>query len=192
MGTGTLTLNTGGGRVMPTERLIGAIEQFKATCVVGMPGLLLSPAAARGVRGPRLLDRPQDRARRGKRPGRIQAEDRRHDAARRSKRRRVASVLGFTESRMCWTECARAKRTGFHTYPDLSGSSRSWIRPTAVPLGEGETGELVYTGIDGRGSVVCVIARATSSRAASSSRSLVPDAAAACRASCRTFSASRT
>jgi phenylacetate-coenzyme A ligase PaaK-like adenylate-forming protein len=63
------------------------------------------------------------------------------------------SVLGFTEARMCWTECPHGDRTGFHTYPELS------IFEVVDPadgrvLGEGETGELVYTGIDGRGSVV--------------------------------------
>ncbi len=36
--TGTLTLNTGGGRVMPADRVLGALERLKPTLVVGMPG----------------------------------------------------------------------------------------------------------------------------------------------------------
>jgi phenylacetate-CoA ligase len=153
MGTGTLTLNTGGGRVMPTEKLLGAIEQFKATCVVGMPGFfyhLLRRAVAEGrdfssVRTVALGGENVSSGLKRKIVDTMQLVG--------AKDVRVASVLGFTESRMCWTECAHGERTGFHTYPDLS--IFEIIDPAdGRVLGEGETGELVYTGIDGRGSVV--------------------------------------
>jgi phenylacetate-coenzyme A ligase PaaK-like adenylate-forming protein len=153
IGTGTLTLNTGGGRIMPTEKLIGAIEQFKATCVVGMPGFfyhLLRRAVAEGrdFSSVRTIALGGENVPAGFKRKIVDTMP--HVGA---KDVRVASVLGFTESRTCWTECARGERTGFHTYPDLS--IFEVVDPTdGHLLGEGETGELVFTGIDGRGSVV--------------------------------------
>jgi phenylacetate-coenzyme A ligase PaaK-like adenylate-forming protein len=65
----------------------------------------------------------------------------------------VGSVLGFTEARKCWTECRGEAEAGFHTYPDLE--IIEVVDPVSgKPLGEGETGELVYTCLDGRGSCV--------------------------------------
>jgi phenylacetate-coenzyme A ligase PaaK-like adenylate-forming protein len=153
MGTGTLTLNTGGGRVMPTEKLIGAIETLKATCVVGMPGFfyhLLRRAVAEGrdfssVRTIALGGENVPPGLKRKIVDTMQLVG--------AKDVRVASVLGFTESRMCWTECAHGERTGFHTYPDLSIFEIIDPKDGRL-LGEGETGELVYTGLDGRGSAV--------------------------------------
>jgi phenylacetate-coenzyme A ligase PaaK-like adenylate-forming protein len=66
---------------------------------------------------------------------------------------KVASVLGFTEARLCWAECLGARRTGFHTYPDMT--LFEIIDPqTGEVLPEGTTGELVYSALDGRGSMV--------------------------------------
>jgi phenylacetate-coenzyme A ligase PaaK-like adenylate-forming protein len=71
-----------------------------------------------------------------------------------AKRPRVQSVFGFTEARKCWSECPGESDSGFHTYPDLE--LVEIIDPeTGKPAGEGETGELVYTALAGRGS--CVI-----------------------------------
>jgi phenylacetate-coenzyme A ligase PaaK-like adenylate-forming protein len=153
IGTGTLVLNTGGGRIMPTDRLLTAIEQFKATCVVGMPGFFYH-LVRRAVAERRDLSSVRTIALGGEN---VPAGFKRkivetmpllgaNDVS-------VASVLGFTEARMCWTECAHGSGTGFHTYPDLS--IFEIVDPDdGRPLGEGETGELVFTGIDGRGSVV--------------------------------------
>lgn len=153
MGTGTLTLNTGGGRIMPSEKLIAAIEQFKATCVVGMPGFfyhLLRRAVSEG----RDFSSVRTVALGGENvPAGFKRKIVDTMALAGAKNVRVASVLGFTESRMCWTECAKGEGTGFHTYPDL-GIFEIVDPSDGHPLGEGETGELVYTGLDGRGSVV--------------------------------------
>jgi phenylacetate-coenzyme A ligase PaaK-like adenylate-forming protein len=153
MGTGVLTLNTGGGRIMPTEKLIAAIEQFKATAVVGMPGFfyhLLRRAVSEGrdFSSVRTIALGGENVPPGFKRKIIDTM-----AVVGAKNVRVASVLGFTESRMCWTECAKGESTGFHTYPDL-GIFEIVDPASGAPLGEGETGELVYTGLDGRGSVV--------------------------------------
>ncbi len=65
----------------------------------------------------------------------------------------MSPALGFPEARLCWTECVGERRTGFHTYPDF-GLFEIIDPDTGKPLPPGTTGELVYTCLDGRGSVV--------------------------------------
>ena len=66
---------------------------------------------------------------------------------------RVQSVLGFPESRKCWAECPGEAEGGVHTYPDLE--LVEIVDPdTGKPVPDGETGELVYTNLTGRGSTV--------------------------------------
>ncbi len=66
---------------------------------------------------------------------------------------KVTSVLGFTESKKCWIECSGGRETGFHTYPDLD--LFEVVDPeTGEPVPDGTTGELVYTPLDGRGSLI--------------------------------------
>lgn len=68
---------------------------------------------------------------------------------------RVQGTYGFTESRSAWVECPTEIETssGYHTYPDKEVFEV--IDPeTGEVKGEGEGGELVYTGIDSRGSSV--------------------------------------
>jgi len=151
--TGTLTLNTGGGRVMPSDRLIAAFERLKPTAIVAMPGYWYH-----------LLRRMVDEGRDLSHVKKIALGGENVPAG--FKRKvvelmgtcgavdvKIASVLGFTEARQCWAECTGARRTGFHTYPDMS--LFEIIDPnTGEPLPEGETGELVYTALDGRGSMV--------------------------------------
>jgi phenylacetate-coenzyme A ligase PaaK-like adenylate-forming protein len=65
----------------------------------------------------------------------------------------VLSVYGFTEARICFPECPAPVPSGFHIFPDLCIVET--IDPeTGDPVAEGEKGEIVYTAIDGRGSVV--------------------------------------
>ena len=66
---------------------------------------------------------------------------------------KVASVFGFTESRQCWAECTRVENSGFHTSPDLA--IIEIVDPdTGEVVDDGESGELVFTSLDGRGSVM--------------------------------------
>lgn len=150
---GLLTLNTGGGKIMPTEKLLGAIETMKPTCVAGMPGFfyhLLRRAVEEGrdfsslkvlcLGGENVP--PGFRTKVSESLAKVGAKD-----------VRIASVLGFTEARLCWAECVGAPRTGFHTYPDLC--LFEVVDPdSGEPLPEGATGELVYTTLEGRGSCV--------------------------------------
>ena len=67
----------------------------------------------------------------------------------------VFGTYGFTEARAAWAECPTAidVSSGYHLYPDKE--IFEVIDPeTGEVKGEGEDGELVYTSIDARGSVV--------------------------------------
>ncbi|OGW84390.1 MAG: hypothetical protein A2987_02180 [Omnitrophica bacterium RIFCSPLOWO2_01_FULL_45_10] len=68
---------------------------------------------------------------------------------------KVLGTYGFTEARCAWGECPTEIdiSSGYHTYPDKE--IFEIIDPeTGNPQDEGEPGELVYTGIDARGSCV--------------------------------------
>ncbi len=68
---------------------------------------------------------------------------------------RVFGTYGFTEARCAWAECPTDINvsSGYHTYPDKEVFEV--IDPdTGEVKGEGEDGELVYTGIDARGTCV--------------------------------------
>jgi phenylacetate-CoA ligase len=67
----------------------------------------------------------------------------------------VTVTYAFTEARMAWGECpgGPAEPTGYHFYPDMNlFELRDPETEEIVPHEEG--GELVYTPLDGRGSVV--------------------------------------
>jgi phenylacetate-CoA ligase len=68
----------------------------------------------------------------------------------------VLMTYGFTEAKMAWPECPHpdgAESGGFHLYPELN--LIEVVDPkTGEPVGEGEPGEIVYTPLDSRGTVV--------------------------------------
>ena len=148
---GILTLNTGGGRVMGGDRILQLIAKMKPTLVSGMPGYfyhVLRKAREEGLQFPFIrkvalggeMVSPNLKLKIKSILEDMGAQD-----------PKVASVFGFTEARQCWAECTGAENTGFHLSPDLA--IFEIIDPdTGVPLGEHETGELVYSTLDGRGS----------------------------------------
>jgi len=68
---------------------------------------------------------------------------------------RVCTTYGLTEARMAWGECPMppGERSGYHLFPDL-GVFEVIDPVTGEVRGEGQPGELVYTPLDARGSVV--------------------------------------
>lgn len=153
LASGTLCLNTGGGRVMGADRLLAAMERLRPTVVVGMPGyfyhlLRLAEDQGRDLSSVRVVALGGENVPAGFKRKVTEMSER--VGARNLK---VASVLGFTEARVCWAECTGERRTGFHTYPDL-GLFEIIDPATGDVLPEGTTGELVYSCLDGRGSMV--------------------------------------
>ena len=68
----------------------------------------------------------------------------------------VISTYGFTEAKMAWCEClfpVGAEPSGYHLYPDL-GIVEVVDPETGALCEDGQPGEIVYTSLDARGSVV--------------------------------------
>ncbi len=148
-----LLLSTGGGKVAGTSGNISAVEKLKPSLLVGIPGYVyhilrqaeqeghnfsfVNKVALGGEKVPLALKN---------RIKEILIKMGSHNPE-------VVSVLGFTEARKCWTECPGDISTGFHLYPDVE--IFEIIDPeTGETLEDGKTGELVYTCLEGRGSVV--------------------------------------
>jgi phenylacetate-CoA ligase len=68
----------------------------------------------------------------------------------------VVSTYGFTEAKMAFAECPTPPgeiTSGFHTFPDQA--LFEIVDPaTGIPVPPGEPGEIVYTPLDARGTVV--------------------------------------
>ncbi|MFQ5843982.1 MAG: phenylacetate--CoA ligase family protein [Planctomycetota bacterium] len=142
-----LTLHSGGGRAMGTEAILRLMKRMKPTFLVGIPGF-----TAHVLRHARREGVDLSRIRLVAAGGDALTPALEERLARRLPREaRVLSVYGFTESRVCWTECAPG--TGFHTYPDL-GLFEVIDPDTGETLPAETTGELVYTSLDGRGSAL--------------------------------------
>lgn len=149
-------VSTGGGKVMGTSGNVALMRKVEPDLIVGMPTFIyhvLQEAVAEGVRWPNLQ--------------RIMLGGEKVPDGMRRKLRALAAELGsnsvdvistyaFTEAKMAWPECAvepGAPSTGFHLYPDL-GIVEVVDPETGIPVAEGCPGELVYTPLDSRGSVV--------------------------------------
>lgn len=155
--TGCQMFHTGGGRVLGTEKIMKMIESFKATVVVGIPGYvyhLFSQAAERGLdySKVRLVVLGAERVTPGYKKRISELLE-----SMGAKNPTIMSTLGFTEARVAWIECpvenSIEESTGYHLYPDLE--IFEVVDPdTGEPVGEGESGELAYTCLDWRGSVV--------------------------------------
>lgn len=151
---GVLSFNSGGGRALGTGRILSAMENMKATGIIGMPGYvyhLLRTAAEQGrefadlrlvlMAGERIPDGMKKKI--GEYLDTLGARD-----------CFVLGALGFTEARKAYSECVPGGETGYHLYPDLDHFEL--VDPdTEEPVGEGEDGELVYTCLEGQGT--CVI-----------------------------------
>ena len=153
VGGAVFTLNTGGGKVLGTEAILQAIQKVRPSFLVGIPGYIYhvlreAHAAAMDLSFVKGLAVGGDQVTPGYR-----ARVKELLGAMGAVKPRIQSVLGFTEARKCWTECPGEAEAGFHTYPDLEVIEV--VDPeTGKPAGEGQTGELVYTSLAGRGSCV--------------------------------------
>jgi phenylacetate-CoA ligase len=152
--SGVFTLGTGGGKVFGTPKNIQTVESLGATAIAGVPGYIyhmMRVAAEEGadfsavrlvVLGAEKVT-PEQKARLLE----LLAATGAHDVS-------IVGTYGLTEARMAWAECpAGADSTGYHLYPDM-GIFEVIDPDSGEVLDEGETGELVYTPLDGRGSVV--------------------------------------
>lgn len=156
LGFGTFMVSSGGGKVMGTEGNIALMEKVRPEVVIGMPTFLyhmLREAAEAGKHWPQL--------RRIVLGGEKVAEGMRarltmlaHDLG--ADDVSIISTYGFTEAKMAFPECPTnlgVSASGFHLSPELAFIEIVDPR-TGEPVPEGHAGEIIFTPLDARGTVV--------------------------------------
>jgi len=153
---GSFMASTGGGKTMGTEGQIRFLKKVNPEILVGMPTFVyhvLHEAVETGVRCPNL-----HRIVLGgeKVPDGMRSKLAALAAELGAPRCDVVSTYGFTEAKMAFAECPPPlgeSPSGFHTFPDQA--LFEIVDPeTGEPVPPGEPGEIVYTPLDARGTVV--------------------------------------
>ena len=150
-----LALSTGGGKVMGTEGNIAVIQKLKPSVVLGVPSYIyhILREAAEKKHDFHFVQKVVLGAARVT-PA-FKAKVLELLAAMGAKNVSVFGTYGFTEARSAWAECPAGPRgsSGYHLYPDKE--IFEIVDPkTGEVKKEGEDGELVFTAIDARASVV--------------------------------------
>lgn len=153
---GVLMVSSGGGKVAGTEGNLRIMLKLAPEVLIGMPTFIyhvLQAAISRKLRCPQL--------------SKIILGGEKAPSGMRRKLRALAAQLGaghvdvlmtygFTEAKMAWPECPYPEEEesgGFHLFPDL-GIVEIVDPKTGEPVGEGRPGEIVFTPLDARGTVV--------------------------------------
>lgn len=156
LGYNTFTLSTGGGKVMGTEGNVRLLKKLNPDALIGMPTFLyhvLQMAVEEGIDVPNIKRIVLGGE---KVPTGLRRKLKALCAELGSGNVDIMATYGFTEAKMAWPECPAREHgdsTGYHLYPDL-GVVEVVDPETGKPVGEGEPGEIVFTPLDSRGSVV--------------------------------------
>lgn len=152
---GKFILSTGGGKTLGTEGNIQAIIKIRPKFLIGVPNYVyhILKTAREENQKMSFLNRIILGAGRvtvgfKQKLSRLLNEMGASDV-------KIFGTYGFTEARAVWGECPTdiSVSSGYHTYPDKE--ILEIIDPeTGEVKKEGEDGELVYTGIDSRGTCV--------------------------------------
>lgn len=149
-------LSTGGGKVMGTEGNLRAIQKIRPTVITGMPTFIyhvLSEAVNEGQRleGIKCVLLGGEKVAEGTRRklaelcGQVGSPD-----------PVVVATYGFTEAKLAWAECpfpVGHTPPGYHLFPDL-GIFEVIDPDTGKVQPDGVGGEIVYTPLEQRGTVV--------------------------------------
>ena len=153
---GVFVLSTGGGKTMGTEGNLRLIRKIRPDVLIGMPTFIyhvMTEAVAGHMELPNLrkIVLAGEKTPTGMR-NKLRELAREMGAA----KVEVLRTYGFTEAKMAWAECPYdedAGSAGYHIHPDLA--LIEIVDPiTGEPRSEGEPGEIVFTPLDSRGSVV--------------------------------------
>lgn len=157
LGFTTFVLSTGGGKTMGTDGNLKLIDKIDPDSIIAMPTFLyhlLQEGAENGSRWTKLkrLVLGGEKVPTGMRRKIIAlCKDLGADDV------RIMSTYGFTEAKIAWTECMGPEPdsppSGFHTYPDM-GFVEIIDPETGERVPDGQPGEIVYTPLDARGTVV--------------------------------------
>jgi phenylacetate-coenzyme A ligase PaaK-like adenylate-forming protein len=153
---GVLMVSSGGGKVAGTDGNLRIMLKLQPEVLIGMPTFIyhvLQAAISRNLKCPQIskIILGGEKA-----PSGMRRKLKALAAQLGAKQVDVLMTYGFTEAKMAWAECPYAEGEesgGFHLYPDLS--IIEVIDPkTGEPVGEGQPGEIVFTPLDARGTVV--------------------------------------
>lgn len=156
IGFNTFMVSSGGGKTLGTAGNITLIDKIQPDIIIGMPTFiyhLLHEAAAEGHRWPslKMLVLGGEKVAEG-----LRARLHQLAAAIGANEIDVLSTYGFTEAKMAFPECPTASGvgvSGYHLYPDM-GMIELVDPKTGQPVPEGHPGEIVFTPLDARGTVV--------------------------------------
>lgn len=153
---GVLMFSSGGGKVTGTDGTLRLIRKLKPEVFIGIPTFLyhvLSQAAAEKLHWENLrcLVLGGEKVNDGLR---LKLRELAHELG--SPRVDVQATYGFTEGKMAWAECPfppGEPSPGYHLYPDL-GIVEIVNPQTGEVVPPGQPGEIVFTPIEARGTVV--------------------------------------
>ena len=156
MNRNTFALSTGGGKCMGTEGNIKAMVKLKPHVLVAMPTFIyhvLQQAIDEHVRieGVRLICLGGEKV-----PDGMRRKLAAMCAELGSPGVKVIATYGFTEAKLAFTECLfepGETPPGYHLYPDM-GIVEVVNPETGDPVPDGVGGEIVWTPINARGTVV--------------------------------------
>ncbi|MEQ1860795.1 MAG: AMP-binding protein [Chthoniobacteraceae bacterium] len=153
---GVFMVSTGGGKTLGTEGNLRLLRKIQPDVIIGMPTFIyhvMQEAVAHGDKCPKLCKIVLGGE---KAPPGLRRKLAKLAAELGASRVDVLPIFGFTESKMAWATCPPPEGEepcGYHLCPDL-GIVEVIDPKTGEPVGEGEPGEIVFTPIDARGSVV--------------------------------------
>jgi len=153
---GAMTFSSGGGKVMGTDGTLRLIKKLKPDDLIGIPTFLyhvLSQAVTEKLRCENLRNIVLG----GEKVSDGMREKLRDLAAELgAKNVNVLATYGFTEAKMAFAECpcpVDQPSAGYHLYPDL-GIIEIVDPKTGEPVPTGKPGEIVFTPLAARGTVV--------------------------------------
>ncbi len=148
-------LSTGGGKVMGTDGNLTALSRIQSSVILGVPSYIYHLIRYAQDKGQDLSFLKKIVLGAGKVTVNYKQKLSEMLARQGAKDVRIFGTYGFTEARSAWAECPAENHlsSGYHLYPDKE--IFEIIDPdTGKVKGLGEDGEIVYTSIDSRASVV--------------------------------------
>jgi len=148
-------LSTGGGKVMGTEGNLTALMRIKPTAILGVPSYIYHLVRYAQEKGHDLSFLKKVVLGAAKVTSAYKQKLSEMLAAQGAHNVNIFGTYGFTEARCAWAECPTENHisSGYHLYPDKE--IFEIVDPqTGEVKDEGEDGELVYTSLDSRASVM--------------------------------------